>query len=86
MQITHNSNNTTLEYYPIKNYNNTILPNQYLRVLTYDGQTLNKRIVTQDKLDEEVRDRVDNYNYSITGNKDNLPQFHSQLGGALWVH
>ncbi len=54
MQITHNSNNTTLEYYPIKNYNNTILPNQYLRVLTYDGQTLNKRIVTQDKLDEEV--------------------------------
>ena len=77
MQITHNSNNTTLEYYPIKNYNNTILPNQYLRVLTYDGQTLNKRIVTQDKLDEEVRDRVDNYNYSITGNKDNLPQFHS---------
>ena len=78
MQITHNSNNTTLEYYPIKNYNNTILPNQYLRVLTYDGQTLNKRIVTQDKLDEEVRDRVDNYNYSITGNKDNLPQFHSQ--------
>ena len=77
MQITHNTNNTTLEYYPIKNYNNTILPNQYLRVLTYDGQTLNKRIVTQDKLDEEVRDRVDNYNYSITGNKDNLPQFHS---------
>ena len=78
MQITHNSNNTILEYYPIKNYNNTILPNQYLRVLTYDGLTLNKRIVTQDKLDEEVRDRVDNYNYSITGNKDNLPQFHSQ--------
>ena len=77
MQITHNTNNTTLEYYPIKNYNNTILPNQYLRVLTYDGLTLNKRIVTQDKLDEEVRDRVDNYNYSITGNKDNLPQFHS---------
>ena len=77
MQITHNTNNATLEYYPIKNYNNTILPNQYLRVLTYDGQTINKRIVTQDKLDEEVRDRVDNYNYSITGNKDNLPQFHS---------
>ena len=77
MQITHNTNNTTLEYYPIKNYNNTILPNQYLRVLTYDGQTLNKRIVTQDKLNEEVLDRTTNYNYSITGNKDNLPQFHS---------
>ena len=35
----------------------------------------NKRIVTEEKLDEEVRDRVDNYNYKITGNNDNLPQF-----------
>jgi hypothetical protein len=78
MQITHNTNNATLEYYPIKDYSNNIIPKKYLRVLTYDGQTLNKRIVTQDKLDEEVRDRVDNFNYSITGNKDNLPQFHSQ--------
>ena len=78
MQITHNTNNTTLEYYPIKNYNNTILPNQYLRVLTYDGITQTKRIINTQQLDEEVRDRVDNYNYSITGNKDNLPQFHSQ--------
>ena len=77
MQITHNTNNTTLEYYPIKNYNNTILPNQYLRVLTYDGITQTKRIINTQQLDEEVRDRVDNYNYSITGNKDNLPQFHS---------
>ena len=77
MQITHNTNNTMLEYYPIKDYSNNIIPKKYLRVLTYNGQTLNKRIVTQDKLDEEVRDRVDNYNYSITGNKDNLPQFHS---------
>jgi len=78
MQITHNNTHTVLDYYPIKDYSNNIIPKKYLRVLTYDGQTLNKRIVTQDKLDEEVRDRVDNFNYSITGNKDNLPQFHSQ--------
>ena len=78
MQITHNTNNTTLEYYPIKNYRNKLIPNQYLRVLTYDGITQTKRIINTQQLDEEVRDRVDNYNYSITGNKDNLPQFHSQ--------
>ena len=46
-------------------------------MLTYDGITQTKRIINTQQLDEEVRDRVDNYNYSITGNKDNLPQFHS---------
>ena len=78
MQITHNTNNSTLEYYPIKDYSNNIIPKKYLRVLTYNGQTQTKRIINEVQLDEEVRDRVDNYNYSITGNKDNLPQFHSQ--------
>ena len=63
MQITHNTNNTTIEYYPIKNYSNKLIPNQYLRVLTYDGITQTKRIINTQQLDEEVRDRVDNYNY-----------------------
>ena len=77
MQITHNTNNTTLEYYPIKNYSNKLIPNQYLRVLTYDGQTQTKRIVNSYNMGNEILNRTTNYNYSITGNKDNLPQFHS---------
>ena len=77
MQITHNTNNTTLEYYPIKNYSNKIDPNNYLRVLTYDGQTQTKRIVTKEIMKDEVLNRIDNYNYSVTGNKDNVAQFIS---------
>ena len=59
-----------------------IIPDKFLRILTFKGETQTKRIVSRDKLDEEVRDRVDNFNYSITGNKDNLPQFHSNYGGV----
>ena len=81
MQLTAKS--IVLDYYPIKTWNNNIIPEKYLRILTFKGQTQTKRIVTQDKLDEEVRDRVDNFNYRITGNKDNLPQFTSQIGGTL---
>ena len=81
MQLTAKS--IVLDYYPIKTWSNNIIPEKYLRILTFKGQTQTKRIVTQDKLDEEVRDRVDNFNYRITGNKDNLPQFTSQIGGTL---
>jgi hypothetical protein len=83
MKIEAKGGTICLDYYPIKNWSNNIIPEKYLRILTFKGQTQTKRIVTQDKLDEEVRDRVDNYNYVITGNNDNLPQFHSQFGGVL---
>ena len=83
MQISAKGGTIVLDYYPIKTWSNNIIPDKFLRILTFKGQTQTKRIVSRDKLDEEVRDRVDNYSYSITGNKDNLPQFHSQLGGAL---
>ena len=81
MQLTARS--ICIDYYPIKTWSNNIIPEKYLRILTFKGETQTKRIVTQDKLDEEVRDRVDNFNYRITGNKDNLPQFTSQIGGTL---
>ena len=81
MQLTAKS--ICIDYYPIKTWSNNLIPEKYLRILTFKGETQTKRIVTQDKLDEEVRDRVDNFNYRITGNKDNLPQFHSQSGGTL---
>ena len=83
MQITSKGDTIVLDYYPIKTWSNNIIPDKYLRILTFKGETQTKRIVSTSQLDEEVRDRVDNYSYSITGNKDNLPQFHSQLGGAL---
>ena len=83
MQLTAKS--IVLDYYPIKTWSNNIIPEKYLRILTFKGQTQTKRIVTQDKLDEEVRDRVDNYNYKITGNNDNLPQFFTSEV-ILWAH
>ena len=88
MQLTAKS--IVLDYYPIKNGNNNILPDKFLRILSFKGETQTKRIVSTSQLDEEVRDRVDNFNYSITNNNDNIPQYinilktlDEQLGGAL---
>ena len=74
-QITAKGGSVVLDYYPLKDWNNNILPDKYLRILSFRGETQNKRYINEAQLDSEVRDRVDNFNYSITDNKDNLPQY-----------
>ena len=81
MQLTAKS--IVLDYYPIKTWNNNIIPEKYLRILTFRGQTQTKRIITEAQLNEEILDRVSNYSYNVTDNHTNRPQFTSQIGGAL---
>ena len=80
MQLTAKS--IVLDYYPIKTWNNNIIPEKYLRILTFRGETQTKRIISESQMNEEILDRVTNYNYNVTDNLLNLPQFHN-LGGAL---
>ena len=80
MQLT--SRSIVLDYYPIQDYRSVIFPNKFLRILSFKGQTQTKRIVNEAQMNEEILDRVTNYNYNVTDNLLNLPQFHT-LGGAL---
>ena len=80
MQLTARS--IVLDYYPIKTWSNNIIPEKYLRILSFRGQTQTKRIVNEAQMNEEILDRVSNYNYNVTDNLLNLPQFHN-LGGTL---
>ena len=77
MQITSQFGSVVLDYYPIKNWENVIDPNNVLRILTFRGETMTKRIVSKEIRDDEVIDRVDNFTYEITGSKDNVPQYSS---------
>ena len=81
MQLTAKS--IVLDYYQIKTWSNNIIPEKYLRILTFRGQTQTKRIITEAQLNEEILDRVTNYSYNVTDNHTNRPQFTSQIGGAL---
>ena len=80
MQLTARS--IVLDYYPIKTWSNNIIPEKYLRILSFKGQTQTKRIISEAQMNEEITDRVSNYNYNVTDNLLNLPQFHT-LGGTL---
>ena len=80
MQLTAKS--IVLDYYPIKNGNSNILPDKFLRVLSFKGDTQTKRIISEEQMNEEITDRVSNYDYNVTDNLLNLPQFHT-IGGTL---
>ena len=80
MQLTARS--ICIDYYPIKTWSNNIIPEKYLRILTFKCQTQTKRIITEAQLNEEITDRVTNYSYNVTDNHTNRPQFHTS-GGTL---
>ena len=80
MQLTARS--ICIDYYPIKTWSNNIIPEKYLRILTFKGQTQTKRIISEAQLNEEITDRVTNYSYNVTDTHTNRPQFHTS-GGAL---
>ena len=73
MQLTAKS--ICIDYYPIKGWQSNIFPEKFLRVLSFKGETQTKRIVTEEQMNDEILDRVSNYDYNVTGNNDNLPQF-----------
>ena len=82
MKISSKEGTVVLDYYPLKSWQSNIFPEKYLRILSFKGQTQTKRIVNEAQMNEEILDRVSNYNYNVTDNLLNLPQFHN-LGGAL---
>ena len=77
MQITSQKGSVVLDYYPIKNWENVIDPNNVLRILTFRGETMTKRIVSKEIRADEVIDRVDNITYEITDSHKNRPQYSS---------
>ena len=77
MQITCKNGTVVLDYYPIKNHFNKIFPNKYLRILSFKGDTIIKRIITGETMGDEILDRVDNYGYIVTDNTKGFPQFAS---------
>ena len=76
MQISSSKGSMVLDFYPIKDWNNNIIPDKFLRILTFRGQTQNKRIVSSAIMDEDVINRVDNYGYKVT-NYNTIPQYSS---------
>ena len=82
MQIQSKMGSVVLDYYPTKTWDNVKLPDKVLKILTFRGQTMIKRVISTQDYINEVYDRIHNFKY-VDNNVDhsNLHQFVSLKEG-----
>ena len=78
MHITSQKGSMVLDYYPTKTHQSVKLHDKVLKVLTFRGQTIIKRVISTQDYINEVYDRIHNFKY-IDNNVDhsNCYQFVS---------
>ena len=81
MQIQSNSGSVVIDYYPVKTWTNEYITDKFLRVLTFNGETLTKRIVSSFNMGDDILNRVNNFDFIVTDNTKGLPQFSSLVEG-----
>ena len=82
MQLQSKKGSMVIDYYPTKTWDNVKLPDKVLKILTFRGQTMIKRVISTQDYVNEVYDRIHNFNY-VDNNVDhsNLHQFVSLKEG-----
>ena len=78
MQITSQSGSVVIDYYPTKTRSNVKLPDKVLKILTLNGKTFLKRVISTESYINEVYNRI--HNFKFIDNKvdhSNLHQFVS---------
>ena len=77
MQITSQSGSVVVDYYPVKTWGGQHITDKFLRVLSFNGGTLTKRIVSSFTMGDDILNRVNNFEFIVTDNSKGLPQFSS---------
>ncbi len=78
MQIQSQKGSMVLDYYPTKNHQNVKLYDKVLKVLTFRGRTILKKVISTEAYINEVYDRIHKFKY-VDNNVDhsNCYQFVS---------
>ena len=78
MQIQSQKGSMVLDYYPTKTHQNVKLHDKVLKVLTFRGRTIIKKVISTQDYINEVYDRIHKFEY-VDNNVDhsNLHQFVS---------
>ena len=76
MQITSNGGSMVVDFYPVKDWDNTPINDRILKVLSFKGNTQHKMLITRDEFYYQVKQYVDKHKYQITDDSM-IPQFHN---------
>ena len=78
MELTSKDGNMVVDFYPIKDWNNNIDPdNRMLKVLSFRGDMQKKMLISKVEFYSQVKEYIDTYKYKITS--EYMPaQYHSE--------
>ena len=63
MQLQSKTGHMVCDYYPVKSWDNVQHYDKVLRILTFMGQTMSKRVMTTEKYVNEVYDKIHTFKY-----------------------
>jgi len=66
MELTSKDGNMVVDFYPVKNWDNNIINNRILKVLSFRGDTQKKMIISRDEFYYQVKEYIEEYKYKIT--------------------
>ena len=66
MELTSRDGNMVVDFYPVKNLDNTPINNRILKVLSFRGDKQKKMLITRDEFYYQVREYIKECKYNVT--------------------
>ena len=66
MELTSKDGNMVVDFYPVKDWDNNIINNRILKVLSFRGDTQKKMLISRQEFYYQVREYIKDCKYSVT--------------------
>ena len=66
MELTSKDGNMVVDFYPVKTWDNNLINNRMLKVLSFKGDKQHKMIISKDEFYYQVRQYIKDLKYNIT--------------------
>ena len=66
MELTSKDGNMVVDFYPVKTWDNSLINNRMLKVLSFKGDTQKKSIISKDEFYYQVREYIKDCKYKVT--------------------
>ena len=66
MEVTSKDGNMVVDFYPVKDWNDNVINNRILKVLSFRGDKQKKMIITRDEFYYQVREYIKDCKYKVT--------------------
>ena len=77
MELTSRDGNMVVDFYPVKTWDNKLISNRMLKVLSFRGDTQKKMLITRQEFYYQVKEYLKDYKYKVTS-EYMPPQFINQ--------